>query len=105
MENLAIYFKALGEVTRLKIINKLSEGELCVCQIIEQLQLSQPAVSHHMKILKQAGLVNDRKQGKWNHYYLNKKAFEELKNELQDKIFLPASQDITKKEAFPVDKC
>ncbi len=105
MENLAIYFKALGEITRLKIINKLTEGELCVCQIMDHLHLSQPAVSHHMKILKQAGLVKDRKQGKWNHYYLNKKAFEELKDELQDKIFLPVSQDITNKETFLVDKC
>ncbi len=105
MENLSPYFKALGEITRLKIINILTKGEMCVCQIMDHLQLSQPAVSHHMKILKQAGLVVDRKQGKWTHYCLNKKAFEELKNELQDKIFLPVSQSTTDREALPIEKC
>ena len=64
-------FKALGDSTRIKIVEMLAEnGEMCVCKIYETLGMTQPAVSHHLAILKHAGLVQARKQGQWVHYSL-----------------------------------
>lgn len=56
-------FKALGEPTRLKIMRLLAEKELCVCDLEEILKISQPRVSQHLKVLKQAGLVKERREG------------------------------------------
>lgn len=53
----------------------LAEQEMCVCEIIDKLCMSQPAVSHHLKILKHANLVNDTREGKWIYYSLNEDAF------------------------------
>lgn len=78
MEHNIEVFKALSDINRLKIIDILSCGELCACDLIEGLGLTQPTISHHMKILKQAGLINSMKKGKWTIYSLNKKRFEEL---------------------------
>lgn len=72
-------FKALGDPTRIRIVEMLAEnGELCVCKIYEQLDMTQPAVSHHLAILKRAGLVNARKQGQWVHYSLCCSALSEI---------------------------
>lgn len=57
------YFKALGEPTRLRIIKLLTEKELCVCELEQIMQISQPRISQHLKILKQAGLVCERREG------------------------------------------
>jgi len=73
-------FKALSDNNRLLIIDMLSCGELCNCDLIDGLGLTQPTVSHHMKILQQAGLVNSRKEGKWIYYTLNKSTFDEICN-------------------------
>lgn len=67
----AIAFKALGDPVRLEIVRKLVGRELCVCDILETFKLSQPTVSHHLKVLKYAGLVSDRKDGKWVYYRLD----------------------------------
>ena len=72
MENLEDIFKALGDPTRLKIVRMLAEnGEMCVCKIVDALQMGQPAISHHMATLRHAGLVSHRKVGQWVHYSLN----------------------------------
>jgi len=55
-------FKALGEPTRLKIIKLLAVRDLCVCDLEEVMQISQPRISQHLKVLKYAGLVNERKK-------------------------------------------
>jgi ArsR family transcriptional regulator len=73
MEELAIIFKALSDETRLRIIKLLEQGELCVCDITAALDMVQPKVSFHLSTLKEAGLIKDRKQGKWIHYSLNEK--------------------------------
>lgn len=65
--------KVVAEENRLRILCILKEGELCVCKIIEFLELSQSLVSHHLKILKDAGLIEDDKQGLWVHYSLTPK--------------------------------
>ncbi|MCX7780815.1 MAG: metalloregulator ArsR/SmtB family transcription factor [Negativicutes bacterium] len=76
MKKLAIFFKALGDETRLSIVKLLIGKELCVCDIIDAFNMSQPAISHHLKILKHAGIVNDSRYGKWIYYSLNPQALE-----------------------------
>jgi len=70
LRELAERIKALGEPTRLKILRLLHERELCVCEIAEVLQMSQPRISQHLKILRQAGLVSERKVKIWSYYAL-----------------------------------
>jgi len=71
-------FKALSDSTRLTIVRLLSEnGEMCVCKIVDELNMGQPAISHHMAKLKQAKLLHSRKDGQWIHYSLNVDAFRE----------------------------
>ncbi|MBU7006921.1 ArsR/SmtB family transcription factor [Phosphitispora fastidiosa] len=78
MKKIAEFYKALGDEIRLTILNMLSEQEMCVCEIFDKLDISQPAVSHHLKILRQAGLVKDSKEGKWIYYSLNGSVFQEI---------------------------
>ena len=71
-------FKALGDENRLKILDMLRGGELCACKLLEELGIGQPTLSHHMKILCDAGIVNGRKEGKWMHYSICSESAEEL---------------------------
>lgn len=71
-------FRALGQTTRLKILLLLSLRELCVCELKAILQVSQPAVSQHLRILKEADLVRERRQGQWSFHSLNGKAIGRL---------------------------
>jgi ArsR family transcriptional regulator len=64
-------FKALSDETRLRIIKLLERGELCVCDIVAALDMIQPKISFHLAALKEAGLIRDRKEGKWTHYRLS----------------------------------
>ena len=75
----SMLFKALGDPTRLKIVDMISCGELCACVILEAFEITQPSLSHHMKILCDCGLVNGRKEGKWTYYSLNEKAVQDFK--------------------------
>ena len=70
--DVAVICKALGDSNRLQIVQTLSGGEKCGCKLLEAFDITQPTLSHHMKILCECGLVNDRKEGKWHHYSLNK---------------------------------
>jgi ArsR family transcriptional regulator len=65
-------FKALSDETRLKIIDMLSCGEMCACDILEEFSLSQSTLSYHMKILSESGLINAVRDGAWMRYTLNK---------------------------------
>ena len=71
MRDLLNVYKALSEETRLRIIKLLEQGELCVCDIVAALDMIQPKVSFHLAVLKDAGLIRDRKQGKWVHYRID----------------------------------
>lgn len=62
--------KVLGDANRLKILDLLSCGELCACEILEHFDFTQPTLSHHMKVLMDCGLVTARKEGVWNYYSL-----------------------------------
>jgi ArsR family transcriptional regulator len=64
-------FKALSDEIRLRILKLLRNGELCVCDIVAALDMSQPKISFHLATLKEAGLIRDRKAGRWTHYRLD----------------------------------
>jgi len=68
--------KALADPTRLRILSLLSrhEGEVCVFEIVESFTLEQPTISHHLRILRDAGLVDCRKKGLWAYYYVRRDA-------------------------------
>ncbi|KGM98030.1 ArsR family transcriptional regulator [Clostridium novyi A str. 4552] len=76
--------KALGEPKRLCIIDMLSKGELCACKILEEFHITQPTLSHDMKVLCDVGLVKSRRDGKWTHYSLNEIKIKEFKVFLDD---------------------
>lgn len=73
-------FKALADKNRLMIVDMLSCGELCACKILEKFNITQPTLSHHMKMLCDCGLVSGRKEGKWTHYSLNDDKVQDFKN-------------------------
>lgn len=69
--DIALLCKVLGDSNRLQIVQMLSDGEKCACKLLEQFDITQPTLSHHMKTLCECGLVNVRKEGKWSHYSLS----------------------------------
>jgi len=75
-EKYAELFKALGDANRLLILDMLCKGERCACKILEKFKITQPTLSHHMKILCDCGIVNKRKEGKWMYYSINTKGCE-----------------------------
>ncbi len=68
--DVALICKALSDSNRLKIVQMLSDGEKCACKLLEAFAISQPTLSHHMKILCECGLVVARREGRWSHYSL-----------------------------------
>lgn len=75
LDRVASVFHALSDPTRLRIIARLKGGERCVCELTDALDASQSRLSFHLRILKDAGLVIDRKEGRWVHYTLRPEAF------------------------------
>lgn len=69
--DVALICKALSDANRLQIVQMLSGGEKCGCKILERFEITQPTLSHHMKVLCECGLVESRKEGKWSYYSLN----------------------------------
>ena len=70
-KQITVIFKALCDENRVQIFRILQNGELCACHLLEDLHLSQPTLSHHMKVLCDSGLVVGRKEGKWVHYSID----------------------------------
>lgn len=64
------FFRALADRTRLRLLNLMGEGEVCVCFFVEVLGMSQPKISRHLGYLRRAGVVASRREGKWIHYKL-----------------------------------
>lgn len=77
-------FKALGDENRLYILSMLQHGERCACVLLEHVHLSQPTLSHHMKILCETHLVTSRKEGKWVYYSLNRNKAGQAEQALAD---------------------
>ena len=71
LSQVSMICKALSDPNRLRIIQLLTYGEQCGCELLEQMQITQPTLSHHMKTLEDCSLVSSRKKGKWSHYSLN----------------------------------
>lgn len=67
----AVIFKAFCDENRIKILQLLSTGEKCACKLLEELNVTQPTLSHHMKTLCDSGVVIGRKEGKWMHYSIS----------------------------------
>lgn len=89
MDKLVDILKALSDETRLRIVNLLYEKELCVCNVMETLQISQTKASRHLIYLKNAGLVKDRKHAQWayysmirdeNHKFIDSLVYDNLRN-------------------------
>ena len=97
METVKI-LKALADANRLHLLELLGSGEQCACVLLGNLDLSQPTLSHHMKILCDAGLVTSRKAGKWIYYTRQAKALDEIASYLQ-----ALGQDIPTNS--PTDDC
>ncbi|MGN0179543.1 MAG: ArsR/SmtB family transcription factor [Monoglobaceae bacterium] len=72
----ALIFKAFCDENRIRILRMLKSGEKCACKILEELNVTQPTLSHHMKILCDSGVVVGRKEGKWTHYSISSEGAE-----------------------------
>ena len=79
-EEVATICKAMSDTNRLRIIEMLTQGEKCGCHLLEELQVTQPTLSHHMKVLSDCNLVSSYKDGKWQHYSINCEKFKEYKD-------------------------
>lgn len=71
---------ALSDETRVRLIERLGEGEQCVCDLTDSFKTGQSRLSFHLKVLKDAGLVIDRREGRWIYYALNRAGMEELED-------------------------
>ena len=79
---LAARFRALADPTRVAIVNRLAQGECCVCDLNAAFDLSQPTISHHLKVLRDAGLVTSTRRGTWAYYRLEPDAVRSLRQTL-----------------------
>lgn len=77
-------FKAFCDENRIKILQLLIDGEKCACKLLEAMNITQPTLSHHMKILVDSGIVSGRKEGKWMHYSLSDEGIKEAQNYLSN---------------------
>jgi ArsR family transcriptional regulator len=69
-------FRALGDPTRLRILDLLSGGERCVCELTGSMDVPQPLLSHHLRTLREAGFIHARKEGRWTYYRLDPERLE-----------------------------
>jgi ArsR family transcriptional regulator, arsenate/arsenite/antimonite-responsive transcriptional repressor len=79
-ERMALIAKALGDPVRLQLVDVLRQhaGAVCVCELVPLFDISQPTVSHHLKVLREAGIVGSERQGLWAYYYVIPEALKEL---------------------------
>lgn len=113
MEELLEQIKALADGTRLRILKLVEQRELCVCQIVPVMGLSQPTISAHLGKLKRAGLVKERRQGQWSYYSVDQKGLVRfgtlwkafINAELADIPEMRANADILAEEISKGDPC
>lgn len=79
-----VIFKAFCDENRIKILNQLLTGEKCACVLLENLQITQPTLSHHMKILCDSDVVIGRKEGKWMYYSISKEGLQTVIEYLEE---------------------
>ena len=83
-KKMAAIFKAFADENRIQILELLRDGERCACRLLEEMKITQPTLSHHMKILCDAGIVVGRKEGKWMHYSISEDGLENVRNYLEE---------------------
>jgi len=88
----AAQFRALADETRLRILALLRDGEHCVCELTEALEVGQSLLSFHLKTLKEAELVRDRREGRWTYYSLERSALDDLAAYLTSRTLRPPGQ-------------
>ena len=81
-KKIADVFKAFCDENRIRILKLLTTGEKCACKLLEELNITQPTLSHHMKILCDSGIVVGRKEGKWTHYSISAEGVDKAKKYL-----------------------
>lgn len=79
-----LLFKAISDQTRLHIVDLLSSGEMCACQLLDNFNITQPTLSYHMKILCDSGIVNGRRVGAWMYYSINGAVIENISGFLSE---------------------
>lgn len=77
-------FKAFADENRIQILELLRDGERCACRLLEEMKITQPTLSHHMKILCDSGIVVGRKEGKWMHYSISEDGVKDVRNYLDE---------------------
>lgn len=85
-KKIALMFKAFCDENRVQILESLKDGEKCACRLLDEMQITQPTLSHHMKILCDSGVVVGRKEGKWMHYSISPTGLGNVMNYLDDFI-------------------
>ena len=83
-KKMAAIFKAFADENRIQILELLRDGERCACRLLEEMKITQPTLSHHMKILCDSGIVVGRKEGKWMHYSISEDGLENVRNYLEE---------------------
>ncbi len=86
-------FHALSDATRLSILQRLRFGEQCVCNLTDALDAAQSRLSFHLKVLKDAGLVADRREGRWMYYTLNTEALADLTETIEFMASVPSASE------------
>lgn len=80
--NTAVIFKAFCDENRIRILQILKDGEKCACKLLEELNITQPTLSHHMKTLLDSGIVDGRKEGKWMYYSISEEGIKKAQEYL-----------------------
>ena len=104
-KKIAVMFKAFCDENRLQILGLLRSGERCACDILEEMHITQPTLSHHMKILCDAGVVTGRKEGKWMHYSISNEGLSEAMRCLEHFVNCLNIYILKWKENHYVTKC
>lgn len=93
MQEFSMVAKAISDESRARILMMLSTGELCVCQVIEVLGLAPSTVSKHLSILRQAGLIEARKEGRWIYYRISNKITDPMIKKAYDWVYGSLAKD------------
>ncbi len=96
--NAELFFSALADRTRLRLLNLMQSGEVCVCFLADTLGTNDPKISRHLAYLKRADLVTGRRDGKWMHYRINEPSDPKAKQLLSDTLALIASDTEMQKD-------
>src|SRR5215813_682129 len=99
LKNAVTLFHALSDETRLAVLERLAGGEHCVCELTDVIRAAQSRLSFHLKVLKDAGLIQDRREGRWMYYSLNPEAIEELEEAVE------SLKQATKSSAASTRRC